>query len=156
MSKDKSDKIQKHPTGRPSLYNDEIADRICNLLTGGMSLRKICMQDDFPDAATVYRWLDAHTDFCDKYTRAREAATENMLEEILEIADSTEIDPNDKRVRIDTRKWAMGKLKPKKYGEKQVVDVGNKEGETLKVDGADPVSITLRLAEALRMQDKPE
>ena len=34
------------------------------------------------------------------------------------IADSKEIDPNDKRVRIDTRKWAMGKLKPKKYGDR--------------------------------------
>lgn len=156
MSKDKSDKPDKRKLGRPTLYSEEIVDNICNLLTGGMSLRKICMQDNFPDAATIYRWLDAHPDFCDKYTRAREAATENMLEEIFEIADSEDIKPEDKRVRIDTRKWAMGKLKPKKYGDRQIVDVGNKDGEALKVEGTDPVSITLRLAEALRMQDKPE
>jgi hypothetical protein len=28
----------------------------------------------------------------------------------------------------------MGKLKPKKYGDRQIVDVGNKEGETLKTE----------------------
>ena len=151
----KQDGQAQHPSGRPSTYSEEIADRICNLMTGGMSLRKICMQDDFPDAATVYRWLDKYPDFCDKYVRAREAATEDMLEEILEIADNTELDAQDKRVRIDTRKWAMGKLKPKKYGEKQVHEVGNKDGETFKVDvNVDTVALTLRLAEALRMQEK--
>lgn len=153
--KNKQDGQEKHPGGRPSSYTEEMADRICNLLTGGMSLRKICMQEDFPDAATIYRWLDKYPEFCDKYVRAREAATEDMLEEILEIADSTEIDPNDKRVRIDTRKWAMGKLKPKKYGERQVVDVGNKEGESLKVESKeDFASFALRMAELMRMQEK--
>ena len=154
MSKDKHGQATQ-PMGRPSTYNEEITDRICNLMTGGMSLRKICMQDDFPDAATVYRWLDKYEEFRDKYARAREAATEDMLEEILEIADSTEIDPNDKRVRIDTRKWAMGKLKPKKYGERQIVDVGNKEGETLKVESKeDLAAFALRMAELMRMQEK--
>lgn len=154
MSKDKHGQATQ-PMGRPSTYSEEITDRICNLMTGGMSLRKICMQDDFPDAATVYRWLDKYEQFRDKYARAREAATEDMLEEILEIADSTEIDPNDKRVRIDTRKWAMGKLKPKKYGERQIVDVGNKEGETLKVESKeDLAAFALRMAELMRMQEK--
>lgn len=154
MKKDKHGQATQ-PMGRPSTYSEEITDRICNLMTGGMSLRKICMQDDFPDAATVYRWLDKYEQFRDKYARAREAATEDMLEEILEIADSTEIDPNDKRVRIDTRKWAMGKLKPKKYGERQIVDVGNKEGETLKVESKeDLAAFALRMAELMRMQEK--
>lgn len=154
MSKDQHGQATQ-PIGRPSTYSEEITDRICNLMTGGMSLRKICMQDDFPDAATVYRWLDKYDEFRDKYARAREAATEDMLEEILEIADSTEIDPNDKRVRIDTRKWAMGKLKPKKYGERQIVDVGNKEGETLKVESKeDLAAFALRMAELMRMQEK--
>ncbi len=32
---------------------------------------------------------------------------------------------NRARLRIDTRKWLAGKLKPKVYGEKQVVDVNH-------------------------------
>lgn len=76
-----------------------------------------------------------------------------MLEGILEIADNPEIDPQDKRVRIDARKWAMGKLKPKKYGDKQVVDVGNKDGEALKVDNnVDTAALVATIAEAIRTQ----
>ena len=137
--------------GRPSTYTEEMGNRICDKLTEGVSLRKLCMQKEFPTASTVYVWLDRFPDFAEKYARAREAATEDMLEEILQIADDDKIDPNDKRVRIDTRKWAMAKLKPKKYGDKQTVDVGNKEGETLKVDGnVDTAALTLQLAAALR------
>lgn len=130
--------------GRPSTYTEEMANRICDKLTEGISLRKLCMQDDFPTASTVYVWLDRNPEFAERYARAREAATEDMLEEIFEIADNPEIDVQDKRVRIDTRKWAMGKLKPKKYGDKQTVDVGNKEGETLKVEtpNVDPAVVS--------------
>jgi len=144
-------------TGRPSTYTEEMANRICDKLTEGVSLRKLCMMDEFPVASTVYVWLDRFPDFAEKYARAREAATEDMLEEILEIADREGLDPQEKRVRIDTRKWAMGKLKPKKYGDKQVVDVGNKDGETLKVDSnVDTVALTLQLAEALRKAGSSE
>ena len=143
--------------GRPSTYTEEMGNRICDKLTEGVSLRKLCMQKEFPTASTVYVWLDRFPDFAEKYARAREAATEDMLEDILQIADDDKIDPNDKRVRIDTRKWAMGKLKPKKYGDKQTVDVGNKDGETLKVDSnVDTVALTLQLAEALRKAGSSE
>ena len=137
--------------GRPSTYTEEMGNLICDKLTEGVSLRKLCMQPEFPTASTVYVWLDRFPDFAEKYARAREAATEDMLEDILQIADDDKIDPNDKRVRIDTRKWVMGRLKPKKYGDKQTVDVGNKDGETLKVDSnVDTAALTLQLAAALR------
>lgn len=139
-------------TGRPSTYTEEMGDRICERLTEGISLRKLCKEPDFPTASTVYVWLDRFPSFAERYTRAREAATEDMLEEILEIADSKDLDAQEKRVRIDTRKWAMGKLRPIKYGDKQVVDLGNKNNEPLKVDtGVDTVALTIELAKALRM-----
>jgi hypothetical protein len=137
--------------GRPSTYTDEMGNRICDLLTEGKSLRKICMSDKFPHASTVYVWLDRFPDFADKYVRAREAATEDMLEDILEIADQKGLDPQEKRVRIDTRKWVMGRLKPKKYGDKQQLSIGNREGEALKVEGGvDTAALTVQLAAALR------
>lgn len=137
-------------TGRPSTYTDEMGDRICDLLTEGKSLRKICMGEEFPNASTVYVWLDRFPSFAEKYARAREAATEDMLEDILEIADATGVDPQEKRVRIDTRKWVMGRLKPKKYGDKQHVDIGNKEGETFQVESkvVDPM-VLAAVTEAL-------
>lgn len=136
-------------TGRPSTYTEEMGNLICDKLTEGTSLRKLCMSDEFPNASTVYVWLDRFPEFAEKYARAREAATEDMLEDILEIADDATIDVQDKRVRIDARKWAMGKLKPKKYGEKQTLDLGNKEGETLKVE-TNANEIATNVAAALR------
>lgn len=136
-------------SGRPSTYTEEMGSLICDKLTEGTSLRKLCMSDEFPHASTVYVWLDRFPEFADKYARAREAATEDMLEDILEIADDATIDVQDKRVRIDARKWAMGKLKPKKYGEKQTLDLGNKEGETLKVE-TNASEIASTVAAALR------
>ena len=141
--------------GRPSTYTEEMGNLICDKLTEGMSVRKMCQMDGFPNPSTIYVWIDRFPEFAERYARARETATEDMLEDILEIADDPTIDTQEKRVRIDTRKWAMGKLKPKKYGEKTTHEVGNKEGETLKVDnGIDTVALTLRLAEALRPKDQ--
>jgi hypothetical protein len=136
--------------GRPSTYTEEMGNLICDKLTEGMSVRKLCKMDGFPNPSTIYVWIDRFPEFAERYARARETATEDMLEDILEIADDPTIDTQEKRVRIDTRKWAMGKLKPKKYGEKTTHEVGNKEGETLKVDNSiDTVALTLRLADAL-------
>lgn len=123
--------------GRPSLYTDELAAEICARLAEGQSLRTICLDEDMPNAATVFRWLTKHSDFSEQYTRAREAQSDAMVEEILEIADdgtndwierkrpdgSTEEVVNHEHIqrsklRIDSRKWLMSKLAPKKYGEK--------------------------------------
>lgn len=109
-------------TGRPSTYTEEMGNLICDKLTEGVSLRKLCMSEEFPNASTVYVWLDRFPSFAEKYARAREAATEDMLEAILEIADDPKIEVQDKRVRIDTRKWAMSKLNMKKYGEKKTTE----------------------------------
>ena len=137
--------------GRPSTYTEEMGNLICDKLTEGMSVRKLCKMDGFPNPSTIYVWIDRFPEFAERYARARETATEDMLEDILEIADDPTIDTQEKRVRIDTRKWAMGKLKPKKYGEKTTHEVGNKDGETLKVDNSvDTVALTLQLAKALR------
>lgn len=140
-------------TGRPSTYTEEMGNLICDKLTEGLSLRKLCKSKEFPNASTVYVWLDRFPSFAEQYARAREAATEDMLEDILEIADNPEIEVQDKRVRIDTRKWAMGKLNMKKYGDKQDVNIGNKDGEALKIETqpADPMVVSA-LTKALLSQ----
>lgn len=125
-------------TGRPSTYTEEMGNLICDKLTEGVSLRKLCMSEEFPNASTVYVWLDRFPSFAEKYVRAREAATEDMLEAILEIADDPKIDTQDKRVRIDTRKWAMSKLNMKKYGEKKTTE----SNVTVQVDEKRQAKIT--------------
>lgn len=158
----KKEPKEKKPVGRPSLYSQELADRVCQRIIEGYSMRTVCKPDDMPAAATLFRWFREHPEFREQYARATEERTEAMSEDILDIADdgsndlmtiqkgnqSYEIEnkevTNRSKLRVDTRKWLMSKMKPKKYGDK--VDVTSegksiqpvinivKYGETKKLD----------------------
>lgn len=123
--------------GRPTLYSQELAARICGELVEGRSLRAICREEDMPCTASVFLWLIQHPEFSDQYARAREAQADSLADELLDIADDSTNDWIDRetrsgriirvvdeeaigrsRLRVDTRKWIASKLKPKKYGEK--------------------------------------
>lgn len=75
----------------------------------------------------VMRWLDKFPEFRDQYTRARDLLTEYWANEIVDIADEDDADVNRSRLRVDTRKWLMARMAPKKYGDRiqadSVVDV---------------------------------
>lgn len=113
----------------PLPYDEAIGAIICDRLATGESLRRICKgeSDEIPCERTVYRWLRANEDFRQQYARARKDWAETQLEEIVDIADRSDLDPADKRVMIDTRKWAMGKLDGK-YSDK-LKHVGGDEGD---------------------------
>lgn len=137
--------------GRPSTYTPEIAARICERLAAGESLRAICRDDHMPHRATVHRWLiDNVEGFCDQYARAREVGLDELAEEALEIADTPveglrreESDDGYKEVRedmlghrklqVDTRKWLLAKLAPKKYGEKSSMELTGADGGPVQI-----------------------
>ena len=113
--------------GRPSLYSDELVDRICNWISEGKSLRSFCRIEGNPGFQTVLDWLndDDKLYFRSKYARAREIQAEVMADELLEIADDTKPDQlklaHDK-MKIETRQWIAAKLLPKKYGNIQHIE----------------------------------
>lgn len=137
--------------GRPTKYTDLIAKEICARLARGESLNTICQLEQMPDKSTVYDWLhEGRGDFPNKYALAREKQMEHWAEECLEIADETSNDTiiktgkngeeyesqnsewiNRSRLRVDTRKWLMSKLAPKKYGDKQTLEHSGPNGEAL-------------------------
>jgi hypothetical protein len=125
------------PAGRPSTYTPEIAAFICQRIANGESARKICADEDMPALASIFNWIAAHPEFLEQYTRARETQMEAMAQEIIDIADDGRNDLIEQdlgygvivqkvdqehiqrsRLRVDTRKWLMSKLAPKKYGDK--------------------------------------
>lgn len=126
--------------GRPSTYSEDITSAICARLAEGESLRSICRDDDMPVLSTVFLWLSKHPEFSAQYARAREAQADALFEDILEIADDARNDwmrisgDDDEgyrlngehvqrsRLRVDARKWMAGKLRPKAYGDKAVVE----------------------------------
>ncbi len=121
-------------TGRPSTYNEATADAICERLAMGESLRAICRDDEMPAMSTVFKWLTQQEAFAEQYAHAREEQAEALADEIVAIADEADVltkhegeevrlalDPTGvarNRLRVDARKWAASKLKPKKYGDK--------------------------------------
>lgn len=117
--------------GRPTIYTKDLANLICERLALGQSLRTVCKETNMPAMSTVFRWMfdEDKKDFREHYEEAKVQATEALAEEILDISDesSTIIRGDDKsdgarvqanRLRVDTRKWIMAKMKPKKYGDK--------------------------------------
>ena len=80
----------KRKLGRPTKYNGEMIEDICEKIANGRSLRSICAEDGMPPMKTIYRWLEANEEFRHQYARAREKQADYFAEEIIEIADSAE------------------------------------------------------------------
>lgn len=133
------------PAGRPSDYNEEIAAEILTAIaTTRVGLATICQNEHFPEPRTVYRWLMQNADFCQRYARAKEDSLQILEDELLELADNTRLGEivtlkgdgteerkiadmlDHRKLQIETRKWLMGKLKPKKYGDRTVL-AGDKD-----------------------------
>lgn len=124
----------KHPGGRPTKYNEEIAARVCEIVaTHPIGLKKLCkMYDEMPDDTTINLWRYTHVEFSRRYAQAKIFQSELLAEECLDIADFSENDSKSdimgnevcdteyiarSRLRVDTRKWLASKLAPKIYGD---------------------------------------
>jgi hypothetical protein len=60
-----------------------------------------------------------------------------MVEDMHAIADDETLDPNSRRIRVDTRKWIASKLKPKKYGDK--IELGGDTNAPLIISWGTPI-----------------
>ncbi len=114
--------------GRPSSYTPGIEAEILERLGSGESLNAICKSQHLPNETTVRDWAirDCPPGFSLKYTQARAKGYDAIAESTFAIADDLTEDANSRRVRIDTRKWFLSKLAPKKYGDRIEI-AGDKE-----------------------------
>lgn len=138
--------MQLAKTGRPSKYTPELGKYICERIAEGESVRSICKDPDMPVMSTIFKWCFDYPEFSEHYTKAREIQADVIFEQILEIADEmpliemtdekqgkseTKIDNagiNRNRLRLDARKWVLGRMNAKKYG-----DTVNKDNKVLPV-----------------------
>ena len=104
-----------------------VSQLVLNGMRSGLSAFKACKQAGV-NQSTFNDWLNDDTKLAADYARAREDLLEMMASDLLDIADrpvgsieSGATDSGavaDKKVQIDTRKWLLSKLAPKKYGDK--------------------------------------
>ena len=83
---------EKRPIGRPSKFSQGLAEKICEQIAHGKSLRAICAEDDMPSTSTVCKWLNENQDFSEQYARARGRQADHYFAEIVEIAESVKAD----------------------------------------------------------------
>ena len=130
-------------------YNAQLAARICEDLSSGMTLSEVCRQPGMPPARTVLDWaLDENHPFAPKYERARLLGYQVMADAVIDIADDSRGDVIEKtgpkgettrvidsenvarsRLRVEARKWILSKALPKIYGDK--VELSGKDGAPL-------------------------
>ena len=133
------------------MYSDELVDRICDeIATSERGLHRICENPEYPSVTVLMKWLSDgnHPYFSEQYARAKQLQAEYLEDQLLKIADDSSDDAivtekgiienkefvNRSRLRVDTRKWLMAKLMPKKYGDKlDVTSDGNKINQAVVV-----------------------
>lgn len=117
---------------------EDIINRICKHISEEKkSLRSALLLDNMPDKNQFYKWIRDNESFREQYAYACEERADAVFEEILEISDDntdcTLIDENGntridhaavqlKRLQVDSRKWMLSKMNPKKYSDKIQVD----------------------------------
>lgn len=123
-------------------------NKVIELIKDGKSLRKSCVELGYSRSSFDLLVNNDET-LMSQYTRAREERADKIFEEILDIADDGTNDfmtivkgdkeynvedkevTNRSRLRIDARKWMLGKMQPKKYGDKiDVTSDGEKVSST--------------------------
>lgn len=127
-------------TWTPEKKEEAIKDVLEHVSKGGSvnSIIQKSSRDVIPSWPTWQEWVNEDDDLAKRYARAREDRAELIFEEILQIADDstndfTGIDAGNgmildqkfdyehvqrSRLRVDARKWMLGKMSPKKFGDK--------------------------------------
>lgn len=126
--------------GGQSRYTVAAGERICARVAEGMSLRKAAGEEHVTHS-TVLEWAAAHPAFADQYARACErrlAVLQDRILELMELGHEVALDTECGNVRlqavkleIDTLKWLLCKLVPKKYGDRTQMEITGKDGADL-------------------------
>lgn len=113
----------------------EVQQAICEAISQGQSLSSFCTLNNITQSC-VYALLARDANFAENYAQARERQADVYADEIIALADGcvgTMEDTNRVRLQIDARKWACGKLHPKKYSDKAAVELTGRDGGAVMV-----------------------
>jgi transposase-like protein len=102
----------------------EKREAILATVMGGASVRKAC-KEHAVTRSELYVDLAADADFADQYARALAIRADEQFDEMDEIVDTVKADPVEiakAKLKVDTRKWTLARMNPRKYGDK--VQVG--------------------------------
>lgn len=114
---------------RNTNYTPELANKICELIAEDNTYEQIAAREGMPSKATIIRWLGLHDDFETKCARARQIQADSIDDRIGNVIDKTEkgtLTPDVARVVLSGLQWRASKKDPKKYGDKQDLNITGK------------------------------
>lgn len=148
------------PTVAGSPDRRKIAELVFAGMRSGMSAFKAC-QGAGVNQSTFNLWLNQDAELAAEYARAREDLIELLANETMAIADQAfeeieeqavgkdgkpvvlkkkvPVDVQRARLQVDTRKWLLSKLAPKKYGDK--LTLAGDEDSPLKIEKIERVVV---------------
>lgn len=131
------------PNCPKTITQQEFEAVIDQIATSTISCQKACKNVGCT-YNSLRKFMDSSQDAVKAYARAKQEQAEFLANEIIEIADEP-VEPNDsaavndKRVRIDSRKWVAAHLKPQVYGDSITVNDTSKSIPTvLKIELVQP------------------
>jgi len=137
---------------RPSEYNFEMCEEICELIADGGYIMDVLESDEnYPSWATFRRWKRNNEELQTLYVNAQQDKTEPIISNIKKVqlmALNGEIDASTANVVIQTDKWLSSKFYPKMYGDKTILDGGD---NPIKV-----VTTIINLGEGKESETTPE
>jgi hypothetical protein len=80
-------------------YKPEFAEEVCRRMAEGASLREVCRDNGMPESS-VRQWVrDDRDGFAARYQAARALQVESWSDQIIEIANREDLDPQDRLFR---------------------------------------------------------
>jgi hypothetical protein len=143
-------------------YRQRIVDLVCEATKEtDKGMKRICdafRKDDslFPSRRTIRDWISEDANLAAQYARAKEMQADHIFEQIIDIADDDSEDAifvegdeesgksakmvknkefmERSKLRVDTRKWVVAKLLPKKYGDRitQEIEISDSLASAIK------------------------
>ncbi len=103
-----------------------------------------------PPMSVVFQWLHRQKEFAESYARARQTWADAEFEKMMQIADTPQLGEKTKttkdgvevttgdmtehrRLQVDTRKWALARMFPKKFGDATLLKHADADGNALQV-----------------------
>ena len=103
-----------------------VVANILKQLSEGVSLRKAC-ESHKVSSGSFCDLMIKDAELAEQYVRAREAGADvqfDLMDDLEVQVLNGELDPQAFRVAMDARKWRLGRMSPKKYGEKIEISGG--------------------------------
>jgi len=129
--------------GRPSLWSQELEDKLFSRLAKGRTLKAICRDDaDMPNIITIMHWQRSDDKFLERMLLVRKLQAHGFVDDTLEISDEARENQDalaKARMRIQVRQWMAERFNRESYGQQTNHQVSGPNGGAIKFESKDEI-----------------